>query len=765
MKSFSLFILCLLSFLFTNAQTNFILSGDTWKYLDNGTDQGTAWRAVAFNDAAWSSGASQLGYGDGDEATVVSFGPSSTNRYPTTYFRKTITIPNPVSFQDFTIRLKRDDGAVVYVNGVEVFRDYMPTGAPVYSDYSSGTASDDGATWLTVLVNKSKFVAGTNTIAVEIHNASATSSDISFDLELIGNPDLVAETTLDRGPYLQVATPTGITIRWRTSDSTLSKVKYGLSVSALNDSIVSATNTTEHIVLLTGLTADTKYYYAIGSADTIFQSGADNYFYTLPLVGTERKYSIWVTGDCGTGYTTQAQVRDSYVSYMGANRTDAWILLGDNAYNSGYDFEFQSKFFEQYPNQLKNMTLWPTPGNHDYYGSSTGEIGDAGMAYFSQFSLPTNAEAGGVASGTKAYYSYNIGNIHMISLDSYGEEAVGNKKFYDTTSAQALWLKADLAANTQKWTIVYFHHPPYTKGSHNSDTESDLVAIRSKLMRIIERYKVDLVLCGHSHSYERSKLMKGHYGLENTFSAATHHLSSSSAKYDGTSNSCPYVKNGAADGTVYVVSGSAGKFGGTSTGWPHNAMYYSDEARGGSMVLEIEENRLDAKWICDDGLIRDKFTIMKDVNQVTTYTITEGQSVNLTSSWVGQYNWSAAGQTTASISASPTSTATIFVNDQYNCLTDSFHVNVIPTIGLENLVESNTIKVYPNPSTGIFSIESAQVEAKQLKLVNELGQVVESFDLNKKNNFTKAFNVKAGNYFIIGESSKGKINKKIIVVQ
>jgi len=104
MKSFSLFILCLLSFLFTNAQTNFILSGDTWKYLDNGTDQGTAWRAVAFNDAAWSSGASQLGYGDGDEATVVSFGPSSTNRYPTTYFRKTITMPNPISFQVFTIR-------------------------------------------------------------------------------------------------------------------------------------------------------------------------------------------------------------------------------------------------------------------------------------------------------------------------------------------------------------------------------------------------------------------------------------------------------------------------------------------------------------------------------------------------------------------------------------------------------------------------------------------------------------------------------------
>lgn len=746
------------------AQTSIVASGATWKYLDNGSNQGTAWYGTSFNDASWTSGASELGYGDADEATVVSFGPSSTAKYPTTYFRKSVTINNPSSFNDFTLRVKRDDGIVVYVNGVEAYRDNMAAGAPAFNAYSASTCGDDGGAWLIATLNTSLFVAGTNVIAAEIHNATASSSDITFDLELNGN--LVGATaSLTRTPYLQLATQTGIFIRWRTSSAVQSKVKFGLSPTTLNDSVVVTATGTEHVVQLTGLTQDSKYYYSIGYSNIILESGADNYFYTLPPVGTERKYSIWVTGDCGTGYATQDQVRNQYMSYIGTNKTDAWILLGDNAYNSGYDSEFQSNFFEQYPNQLRNMTLWPAPGNHDYYSSTTTNSGDPNMAYFSQFTMPTNAEAGGVASGTKAYYSYNIGNIHMISLDSYGEEGTSNKKFYDTTSPQAVWLKADLAANTQKWTVVYFHHPPYTKGSHNSDTESDLVAIRSKLMRIIERYKVDLVLCGHSHSYERSKLMKGHYGLESSFAAGTHHLSSSSAKYDGTNNSCPYVKNGAADGTVYVVSGSAGKFGGTSTGWPHNAMYYSDAARGGSMVLEIEGNRLDAKWICDDAVIRDKFTIMKGVNQVSTYTITEGQSLNLTSSWVGQYNWSVGAQTTASISASPTSTATIFVNDQYNCLADSFHVNVIPTIGLENLIESNTIKVYPNPSNGMFSIESAQVEAKQLKLVNELGQLVESFDLNKKNNFTKSFNVKAGNYFIIGESSKGKINKKIIVIQ
>ena len=108
---------------------------------------------------------------------------------------------------------------------------------------------------------------------------------------------------------------------------------------------------------------------------------------------------------------------------------------------------------------------------------------------------------------------------------------------------QAQWLKQDLAANTLPWTVVYFHHPPYSKGSHNSDIEIELVNMRERVVPIFERYKVDLVLSGHSHSYERSYLLNGHYGQENTFVAGTHALSSSNAKYDGSANSCTYKKN------------------------------------------------------------------------------------------------------------------------------------------------------------------------------------------------------------------------------
>src|SRR5207248_11507031 len=105
-----------------------IATGSTWKYLDNGSNQGTAWRATAFSDATWASGAAELGYGDGDEPTVVSFGPNASAKFITTYFRKSFSVTDPAQVTSPSLRIKRDDGAVVYVNGTEVFRTNMPTG-------------------------------------------------------------------------------------------------------------------------------------------------------------------------------------------------------------------------------------------------------------------------------------------------------------------------------------------------------------------------------------------------------------------------------------------------------------------------------------------------------------------------------------------------------------------------------------------------------------------------------------------------------------
>jgi len=484
------------------------------------------------------------------------------------------------------------------------------------------------------------------------------------------------QTVLTRGPYMNMATQSSIIIRWRTDIATDSKVSYGTTAGSLTQSVTNNTLTTDHIVQLSNLAADTKYFYSVGSTSATLQGDVNNYFKTAPVLGSTQKVRILAMGDMGNNSTNQVNVRNAYLTYNGTNLTDIFMLMGDNAYNSGLDNEYQTNFFNIYKdNILKNHVLWPSPGNHDYANSSARQA-DHNIPYYDVFSLPANGQAGGVASGTEAYYSYNYGNIHFVSLDSYGWET-GNTRLYDTTGPQATWLKQDLAINTQRWTVVYFHHTPYTKGSHNSDTETELVKMRENVVPILERYKVDLVLCGHSHSYERSLLINGHYGLESTFDPSLYALSTSTAKYDGSTNSCPYVKNTTEvrNGIVYAVVGVSGQVGGSTTGYPHNAMSYSNVTNGGCLVIEIDNNRLDAKFLCSDGVIRDNFTIMKEVNKTTDTTLTAGGSVTLTASWIGNYNWSN-GATTRSITVNPAANTSYNVHDNQSCLTDVFNVTV-----------------------------------------------------------------------------------------
>jgi hypothetical protein len=164
--------------------TNFLVpAGALWRYLDDGSDQGTAWRAPTFNDAAWKLGPAQLGYGDGDETTVVSYGPTSTNKYITTYFRRSFLVFDTNAVTGLRARLLRDDGAVVYLNGVEVWRSNMPTNAINYLTLAVTNVGgvDETNHSYTNDVSPSLLLAGTNVVAVEIHQSTNTSSDISFD--------------------------------------------------------------------------------------------------------------------------------------------------------------------------------------------------------------------------------------------------------------------------------------------------------------------------------------------------------------------------------------------------------------------------------------------------------------------------------------------------------------------------------------------------------------------------------------------------------
>lgn len=482
---------------------------------------------------------------------------------------------------------------------------------------------------------------------------------------------------LIRGPYLQAATPTSIVIRWRTDVPTTSRVQFGNSFTALNQSIDDNNAVTDHEIIVNGLSPQTRYFYSVGSTSATYQGDADNFFMTTPSSGTLGKYRFGVLGDCGVNSAIQGNVRDRLAEYLGDNYMNALLLLGDNAYSFGTDPEYQSGFFNHYKgNFLKRTPLYPTPGNHDYNNDTFDRQNDHKIPYFDIFTMPAHGEAGGVPSGTESYYSYDYGNVHFLSLDSYGREDQATR-LYDTLGKQVQWLKADLAANTNKgWVVAYWHHPPYSQGSRNSETDPEMTAIRENFIRILERSGVDLILCGHSHVYERTKLIKGHYDKKNTFDAAVHNISQSSGKYDGSDNSCPYMKTSSAlRGTVYVVTGSAGQLGAPSAGWPHNAMYYADYEHGGSMLLEVEGNRLDAKWINADGQIRDKFTIEKDVNLEKIMTIEKGNSIDLKASFIGQYLWNT-GATSQTLTVSPATDTEYKVKDSQNCISDVFRINV-----------------------------------------------------------------------------------------
>jgi hypothetical protein len=484
---------------------------------------------------------------------------------------------------------------------------------------------------------------------------------------------------LIRGPYLQVATTNSIVIRWRTDASARSRVGYGATPALLDNTAADSVLTTEHLVKLTGLTPNTRYYYSIGGMKDVLQGDSSNYFYTLPVAGTEGVYRIGAFGDCGNNSVNQRNVRNAFVKYLGDQYLNAWILLGDNSYPDGADAELQAKFFNIYKDDLlKKYPLFPAPGNHDYHDIEfSTEVAQRTheVAYYQNFSMPLDGEAGGVPSHTKAFYSYDIGNVHFLSLDSYGKEG-GDFRMYDTLGPQVQWVKKDLSANKNKqWVVAYWHHPPYTMGSHSSDGVGELAKIRQNFIQILERYGVDLVLCGHSHDYERSSLMKGHYGPEATFNAAEHNLSNSSGRYDGAGN-CPYIKeSGSNQGTVYVVSGSAGQLGGRSAGFPHNAMQYANDSVGGASIIEVRGNRLDLKWICSDGAIRDHFVMMKDVNKNQIIPAKKGEQVTLTASFVGDYSWLKRKDTTRSITVTATGKKTVYeVIDPYTCLKDRFEI-------------------------------------------------------------------------------------------
>jgi hypothetical protein len=243
------------------------------------------------------------------------------------------------------------------------------------------------------------------------------------------------------------------------------------------------------------------------------------------------------------------------------------------------------------------------------------------------------------------------------------------------------WLKADLAATTKKWKIAFWHQCPYS-GQDDFTEQSSFqyftYAARAHFNPHLEQYGVDLVLTGHDHNYQRSYLVNGLYDFKAAFTPFNI-LNGSSGNADIGEEYIKYT-NGpeAGKGTVYVVSGSSGRVDYGQRSFPHDAMPFADTLNGGACILEVESNRLDLKWICADGKIRDHFTMMKNVNSRSVIKIRKGEKATLKASWIGDYNWQGMNTKTRSIEVKPAAgTTTYTVNDPHGCIHDTFEVQVI----------------------------------------------------------------------------------------
>jgi hypothetical protein len=432
-----------------------------------------------------------------------------------------------------------------------------------------------------------------------------------------GDPPPGELADLRRGPFLQAQSSTRVSVRWRTGPGAEKcLLRYGDSPESLKTIVHAVPVATpfpgvkDWQAVVEGLQPGQTCYYAI-EADTALLAGFDDalYFRTAPPPGKARPLRFWVLGDCGTNRANTGAPGKSFAARNGFRRfnkgkhLDGILLLGDNAYSHGTDFQYQNGLFAVYRDELQHTPMWPCLGNHEMSND-----------YFHIFTTPAEGECGGSASASPNYYSFDQANVHFVVLDLW------KAPWRPADCPQRRWLIKDLAATRQDWTVVAFHFAPYCKGKYDSDKIDWLTDVRRKIVPVLEDHGVDLVLTGHDHTYQRSYLLDGHHGVSSTFDPARH------TKAPGDGRDKPWIKNhGPHSGMVVVVSGTAGaedgmpRKPGTGNKLDHAAMVpLPDGQQGGrgvrrlgTFLLEVDGLKLCGTQVDDKSRVIDRFTLEK----------------------------------------------------------------------------------------------------------------------------------------------------------
>jgi hypothetical protein len=303
---------------------------------------------------------------------------------------------------------------------------------------------------------------------------------------------------VDRYNYIQRPTENSVTIAWQTKKPLEGVLHWGTQKDNLNTILLDTLPSQSHVFEVDNLIPNTQYYYQT-SANLTKKQPIDS-FVTANSV-TQSEFSFLHYGDCGTG----TKIQEKIAKQMETELVDFGLVAGDVDQGNGDNYD--EVFFQKYTNMLRNTCHYTALGNHDGYY-------DDGQTYLEAFHLPNNNP-----DSTERYYSFSWGNAKFICLDSnYGHgtpdgEGVNNER-------QTKWLENELKINTKKWTFIYFHHPPYTIAwtgdyffpfkwpyRHYQGTNQ----VRTNWMPLFKEYKVDFVLTGHSHCYQRGELDNTHY--------------------------------------------------------------------------------------------------------------------------------------------------------------------------------------------------------------------------------------------------------------
>ena len=531
-----------------------ITRGAQWRYLDDGSDQGTEWTTLGYDDADWLAGPAEFGYGDGDEATVVSYGPSSRNKYVTTYFRHTFDLNYPESFDALKLDLIRDDGAVVYLNGTEVHRTNLPEGEILFDTMAeSQIAGANESTPETVIVDDPPLVFGTNVVAVEMHQGSASSSDLSFDFMLRRDNTLIPRgavwSYLDDGSDqgMAFAAPDFDDSGWSQGPAELgygdgdeaTVVEYGPD----------ARNRYTTTYFRHAFEVDDPAKIPSLQIGIVRDDGAIVY-----LNGTEVFRTNMPSGEVSFDTLASSQIAGSNESAMEVMTIRSDLLVaGSNVIavelhqgapnSSDISFDLELLVGDPLPPPLPDLQgdeiLLLAAGDIGECGS-TGQaetaalldqlegpialVGDAAQndgsmanflecfdpewgrhldrihpvpgnhEYMSSDDAAPYFEYFGAAAGPDGlgYYSYDVGDWHIVALNS-NCDFVG----CDEDSAQVQWLEADLSAHPSDCTLAYFHHPRYSSGLHGNNSSMNDV------WQVLMDHGTDVVLSGHDHGYER----------------------------------------------------------------------------------------------------------------------------------------------------------------------------------------------------------------------------------------------------------------------